>query len=140
MRRAPENTLSKLQAYDPDLDLVWDGEIARWFLTYKRQRVCALYHDDTGEPWINLDGCGDALVANVRRMDTHYDKATRLRAMALAAKAAPSGASDSPPTETNPGRGSGRDGVTRERRTNVAAHEGSQVRCRRRDRREHSDG
>ena len=88
MRRAPENTLSKLRAYDPDLDLVWDGEIARWFLTYKRQRVCALYHDDTGEPWINLDGCGDALVANVRRMDTHYDKATRLRAMALAAKAA----------------------------------------------------
>lgn len=84
MRRAPDNTLSKLTAYDPDLDLVWDGEIARWYLTYRRRRVCALYHDD-GTPWINLDGAGDELVRNVRRMDTAVDGPERLRAMARAA-------------------------------------------------------
>ncbi len=79
MRMAPDRVLKELEAYDPELGLMWDGRTAAWKFTHKGTPFMTWVHRDGTLAQADLS-VGEAL-SLIKEADNRNDGDIRLKAM-----------------------------------------------------------
>lgn len=78
MREVPWDVRRELHSRDPEADVFWDAEIHRWVLSWRKRRVCVLFHED-GTDMLEL--CASEILGLLDRFDNFKDGPDRLKAM-----------------------------------------------------------